>query len=63
MGRVSLYLLDTNVPKYNSPQDCEITAELYGGDSETRIQQEIILGFGGAKLLRSLGIKPSPCFT
>ena len=59
VGRVSLYLLDTNVPKYNSPQDCEITAELYGGDSETRIQQEIILGFGGAKLLRSLGIKPT----
>ena len=59
VGRVSLYLLDTNVPNHNSPQDCEITAELYGGDSETRIQQEIILGLGGAKLLRTLGIKPT----
>ncbi|MDA4130074.1 MAG: alpha-glucan family phosphorylase [Thaumarchaeota archaeon] len=59
VGRASLYLLDTNVPRHNSPQDCEITAELYGGDSETRIQQEMILGFGGVKLLRSLRIRPT----
>ena len=59
VGRVSLYLLDSNVPSQNSKEDCNITAELYGGDSETRIKQEMILGFGGVKLLRMLGIKPS----
>ncbi len=59
VGRVPLYLLDTNVPGLNSKEDCEITAELYGGDISTRIKQEIVLGIGGAKLLRALGLKPS----
>jgi len=59
VGRTSLYLLDTDIPELNSPDDCKITAELYGGDSDTRIKQEIILGFGGARLLRLLGLKPS----
>ena len=59
VGKISLYLLDSNVPSHNSKEDCEITSELYGGDSEMRIKQEIILGFGGAKLLQTLGIKPT----
>lgn len=59
VGRISLYLLDTNIPGENSSQDCTITAELYGGDSDTRIKQEIVLGFGGARLLRQLGLAPS----
>ncbi|MHB8565804.1 MAG: alpha-glucan family phosphorylase [Nitrososphaerales archaeon] len=59
IGRVQLYLLDTNIPGLNSKEDCEITAELYGGDISTRIEQEMILGIGGAKLLTRLGIKPT----
>ena len=59
VGRVFLYLLDTNIRGVNSPSDCDITSELYGGDSELRIKQEIVLGFGGAKLLSSLGLRPS----
>jgi starch phosphorylase len=60
VGRVSLYLLDTNVP-YNSeiPQYQVITNQLYGGNSETRIQQEILLGIGGIRALRELGIHPT----
>ncbi|MDG6904531.1 MAG: alpha-glucan family phosphorylase [Nitrososphaerota archaeon] len=59
VGRIGLYLLDSNVPEYNSKDDCNITSELYGGDSEARLRQELILGFGGAELLLSLGIRPS----
>ncbi len=59
VGTISLYLLDTNLPGLNSPGDCEITGELYGGDSDLRIKQEIILGFGGARLLRILRHNPS----
>lgn len=55
VGRVSLYLLDTNIPE-NDPVDRQITGQLYGGDIETRIQQEIILGVGGMHTLRKLGI-------
>src|SRR5579863_3021763 len=44
VGRCTLLLLDTNLPGLNSKEDCEITAELYGGDIHTRIKQEIILG-------------------
>lgn len=58
VGRISLYLLDTNV-EYNSEVDRLITGHLYGGDSETRIVQEIVLGVGGIRLLRKLGIAPS----
>ena len=57
IGRVALYLVDTNVPE-NSPEDRHITAQLYGGDQETRIRQEIVLGIGGVRLLRALGIHP-----
>ncbi|MBK8467021.1 MAG: alpha-glucan family phosphorylase [Chloracidobacterium sp.] len=58
VGRISLYLLDTNVPQ-NSEVDRLITGHLYGGDTETRIVQEKVLGIGGVRLLRKLGIDPS----
>ncbi len=58
IGRVSLYLLDTNV-ETNGEVDRLITGHLYGGDTETRIVQEKILGIGGIRLLRELGIEPS----
>jgi starch phosphorylase len=57
-GRVRLYLLDTDLEE-NAPWDRELSARLYGGDRETRIQQEIILGIGGVRVLRSLGIEPA----
>lgn len=57
VGRVSLYLMDTNL-EVNSPWDRELSARLYGGDQETRLQQEIVLGIGGVRLLRALGIAP-----
>ncbi|KPK86213.1 MAG: alpha-glucan phosphorylase [Phycisphaerae bacterium SM23_33] len=57
VGRVNLYLLDTNVPE-NSPEDRQITGQLYGGDQEMRIRQEIILGIGGVRALAALGIQP-----
>lgn len=58
VGRISLYLLDTNVPQ-NAEVDRLITGHLYGGSTETRIVQEKILGIGGVRLLRKLGIQPS----
>ena len=58
IGRVSLYLLDTNVAE-NNEIDRLITGHLYGGDTETRIVQEKILGIGGVRLLRKLGVEPS----
>jgi starch phosphorylase len=60
IGRVPLYLLDANVPG-NSDLDRKITETLYGGNVETRIQQEIILGVGGIKFLNRLGIDPTVC--
>ena len=57
VGRVALYLLDSNVPE-NSPEDRQITGQLYGGDQEMRIRQEILLGIGGVQALRGLGIAP-----
>ena len=57
VGRIPLYLLDTNVPE-NSPEDRHITAQLYGGDQEMRIRQEIVLGIGGVRLLKALGYDP-----
>jgi glycogen phosphorylase/synthase len=57
VGRVSLYLLDTDVPR-NTAQDRLITARLYSADQKTRIEQEILLGIGGVRLLKRLGIKP-----
>lgn len=58
VGRISLYLLDANLPE-NRPEDRDITRNLYGGDPEMRIRQEIVLGRGGSRLLRELGIQPS----
>ena len=58
VGRSSLYLLDTNIPE-NSQDLRNITASLYGGDKETRMQQEILLGIGGIRALRALGINPA----
>jgi starch phosphorylase len=58
VGRVPLYLLDTDVPE-NKAEDRHLTARLYGGDQRTRIRQEIMLGIGGARALRALGIQPS----
>jgi len=55
VGRSSLFLLDTNIPE-NAPEDRLITATLYGGDKETRIRQEIVLGIGGIRALAALGI-------
>src|SRR5436190_5723652 len=57
VGRVKLYLLDCNVDG-NSPEDRELTSRLYGGDERTRIRQELVLGVGGVKALRALGISP-----
>jgi starch phosphorylase len=58
VGRVSLYLLDTGLEE-NAPQDRELSARLYGGDREIRLQQEIVLGIGGVRALRALGIAPA----
>ena len=60
MGRVKLYLLDSN-DVANLPVHHGITSELYGGGPDLRIQQEIILGIGGWQLLRALGISPEVC--
>ncbi len=57
VGRVRLYLLDCNV-EGNRPEDRELTSRLYGGDERTRIRQELVLGVGGVKALRALGITP-----
>src|SRR5262249_22246274 len=54
VGRVPLYLLDTNIPQ-NSPEDRTITAQLYGGDHDMRVRQEMVLGIGGVRALRALG--------
>src|SRR5689334_19028829 len=58
VGRVKLYLLDTNVPE-NSEVDRLITGHLYGGDRETRLVQEMMLGLGGVRSLRQLGVEPA----
>lgn len=60
IGRVRLYLLDANVPS-NSPADRGITAQLYGGDRETRLQQEMALGIGGWRALAALDLRPPVC--
>ncbi|HVL67330.1 MAG TPA: alpha-glucan family phosphorylase [Vicinamibacterales bacterium] len=58
LGRVKLYLLDTDLEE-NAPWDRELSARLYGGDRETRIQQEIILGIGGVRALKAMGSAPA----
>ena len=59
-GRVDLYLLDTNL-RCNRIEDRQITAQLYGGDNEMRIRQEILLGIGGFTALKTLDIHPDVC--
>ena len=58
LGRAKLYLLDTDLEE-NAPWDRELSARLYGGDRETRIQQEIILGIGGVRALKAMGATPA----
>ncbi|MCX6622235.1 MAG: alpha-glucan family phosphorylase [Acidobacteria bacterium] len=58
VGRIPLYLLDTNLEE-NRPEDRDITDQLYGGDLDMRIRQEILLGIGGFRALAALGIRPS----
>ena len=58
VGRVKLYLLDSDVEQ-NSPEDRNITSTLYGGDQEMRIQQEIILGMAGTHFLNKIGLNPT----
>ena len=60
VGRMPLYLLDTNIPQ-NTPDDRQITARLYGGDHDMRIRQEMVLGIGGIRALRALGKTPTVC--
>ncbi|MBN2002456.1 MAG: alpha-glucan family phosphorylase [Anaerolineae bacterium] len=59
IGRNALYLLDTNIPQNPRPEDRDITDQLYGGDQDTRICQEILLGIGGYKALEALGLNPT----
>jgi glycogen phosphorylase len=58
VGRTKLYLLDTDLEE-NAPWDRDLSARLYGGDRETRIQQEIVLGIGGVRALKALGSQPA----
>ncbi len=58
VGRCDLLLLDSNVAG-NAPEDLETTSRLYGGDSRTRIRQELLLGIGGFRALKAMGITPS----
>ncbi len=60
VGRVPLYLLDTNIAQ-NRTEDRLITGPLYGGDSEFRVRQEIMLGIGGVHALEALGLSPTVC--
>ena len=60
VGRTKLYLLDTN-DFANTPAQRGITSELYGGDAEMRLKQEMVLGIGGWRLLRALGLEPDVC--
>ena len=58
VGRIPLYLMDTDVDP-NAPADRELSARLYGGDRDMRISQELVLGIGGVRALRALGISPA----
>jgi len=60
VGRIPLYLLDTNLPE-NPPQIREITSRLYAGDQKIRLAQEVLLGIGGMRCLESMGIYPKVC--
>ena len=58
VGRVKLYLLDSDIDN-NNPEDRDVTLRLYGGDQEMRIRQEIVLGMSGVELLKVLGLNPT----
>ncbi len=58
VGRCPVYLLDSNRPE-NEPLHRDLTLHVYGGDRSTRVMQELLLGMGGVRLLRALGIRPS----
>ncbi|MBN2381655.1 alpha-glucan family phosphorylase [bacterium] len=60
IGRIPLFLLDSNIPE-NSREDQDITDKLYGGDSNMRIKQEILLGIGGIRALYAMGLYPTVC--
>ncbi len=60
VGRINLYLLDTNITA-NSYEDRLITAQLYGGDNKMRIRQEILIGIGGLRALEAMNIEPQVC--
>ncbi|MGD0500864.1 MAG: alpha-glucan family phosphorylase [Bryobacteraceae bacterium] len=59
VGRIPLYLLDTNIPENQAPQARNITDSLYGGNADTRISQEIVLGIGGMRALGAMGLRPT----
>ncbi len=59
VGRVKLYLLDSNIPQNPAEEHREITNQLYGGDDLKRIRQEIVLGIGGLRALKALGLNPT----
>ena len=58
-GKTRIFLLDTNIPDNLLPQDRDITDSLYGGDIDTRIRQEIVLGIGGMRALKAMGLEPT----
>jgi len=58
VGRVPIFLMDTDIPE-NEPWDRDLIGRLYGGDTQVRLRQEIILGIGGMKVLRALGYDPT----
>jgi glycogen phosphorylase len=59
VGRVPLYLLDTNIAANEKAEDRDITDQLYGGDTEMRLKQEVMLGIGGYRALEALGVEPT----
>jgi len=61
VGRVRLYLLDSNIPDNEREEDRSLTDRLYGGDRRTRIRQEILMGIGGIRALDLLGLRPDIC--
>ncbi|MDX2138608.1 MAG: alpha-glucan family phosphorylase [Chloroflexota bacterium] len=58
VGRVPLYLLDSNIPDNTRDEDRSLTDRLYGGDRRTRIRQEILMGLGGIRFFKAIGLKP-----
>ena len=61
VGRVQLFLLDSNIKENHLPEDRDLTDRLYGGDRRTRIRQEILMGIGGIRALDALGLRPTIC--